>query len=436
MLLGLLVALAVLGSSAVAVALPVLGEDLGIDFAGRAWVLAAFSLAFSVSTACFGRVADLVGLRLPLRVGILLFAIGSLAAALAPTYPILLAGRLLQGLGAGAVPVLAAGVIAALFDDEHRGPAFGALTSVVAIVSGAGPLVGGVVTQLFGWRWVLALPIVQLVLMEPVARLTPAGRSGEGTTLDLRGAGLMAVLVTGVVLVLQSPATGAGPAVLAAAAVTAAAAAALLTRHVVRSPEGFLPLALVRNRRYVLTAVTGPLLLAPYFALVLGVPQILAGEWGWSALQIGLALLPAAALGAVTSRVVGGSAAAAGRERQAALLAAGSAAGLLLAAAGAPRPVLLVAGLGLTACGFAGGQVALLESVTEHAEPAIRGVAIGIFNLLYFTGAGIGTAAVGGLAGILSLPGAVAALAVLPALGVVTALAAARAPATATTAPR
>jgi MFS family permease len=117
-LLGVLVALAVIGSSAVAVALPVLSAELGLDNSGAAWILAAFSLTFSISTAVFGRLADIYGLRLPLRIGGFLFAAGSLAGALAPSFAVLISARLVQGAGAGAVPVLVVGIIAARFDES------------------------------------------------------------------------------------------------------------------------------------------------------------------------------------------------------------------------------------------------------------------------------------------------------------------------------
>lgn len=426
LLLGTLVALTVIGSSAVSVALPVLGEELGMDLAGRAWVLAAFALAFTMSTAIFGRVADIAGLRLPLRLGIALFAAGSLVAALAGSFGVLIAGRLLQGAGAGSVPVLSIGVIAAVFDDEHRARALAGLTSVVALVSGSGPLLGGLLTEFAGWRVVLAVPLLSLLLSEPVARLAPAEPAGTQHGLDLRGAVLLSTVIIGIVLALQSPSTGAGVPVLAGALLVAVVAAALLARHTRHNPGGFLPLALMRDRLFVLTALTGPTLLAPYFALILVIPQVLAGTQGWSPLQIGLALLPPASIGALASRVAGTSAQRVGRHRFTALLGVGSVAGLLLVALGSPAPLALVVGLALTTCGFAGGQVTLLDSVSEHVDEGIRGIATGIFNVAFFTGSSIGAATIGGLSGVISLPGAVAVLAVLPALGVVSALVATR----------
>ena len=427
LLLGVLVALTVIGSSAVAVALPSVGEELGVGLAGRAWVLAVFGLTFSISTAVFGRVADLAGLRLPLRIGVGLLAAGSLVSAFAPVYPVLLAGRVLQGIGAGAVPVLAVGVIAAVFDEEHRPGALGALTGVVALVSGSGPLIGGALAQLVSWRAVVGLPVVALLLMGPVARLAPSGRTGSEQGLDARGAVLVAAVVVGVVLVLQSPSTGAGGPVLAAALALAAGAALLLARHVRRMPEGFLPLAIVRDRVLLLSAGAALPLLAAYFGLLLAIPQVLTDEQGWGPFRIGLALLPAAAAGSLASRVAPVLARRLGRETVAAALCVGSAAGVALAAAAAPRPVLLVAGLACASCGFSGGQVVLLDGVTAAADPRIRGVAIGIFNLLFFTGGAVGTAVVGGLAGLLTLPGALGVLVVLPALGAGSALLAGRA---------
>lgn len=416
LLLGTLVALTVIGSSAVAVALPAVRDDLGLETSGSAWVLATFSLTFAISTAVFGRLADLAGLRRPLRIGVVLFAAGSLVAASANSFSMLIAGRLLQGCGAGAVPVLGIGVLVARFDGEQRARALGGLTAVVSIVSGSGPLIGGAIAETLGWRAVLALPVLALLLMEPVARLAPTHATHVGR-LDVRGALLVGALVTGVVLVLQSPATGAGPVVLVAALTVAFVASVLLVRHTRRAPEGFLPRAVIRSRALLLGSAAGLTLLGSYLAMLFAAPQLLSDGQGWSPLRIGLALLPAALAGAVASRIVSVAADRVGRFRMAAWLGLVSAAGLLLAAAGSAQPLLLVTGFGLCVCGFAGGQVALVDAIPRLVDDSVRGVALGVFNLLFFLGGAVGTAATGGLAGPLTLPGALAVLAILPLAG-------------------
>ncbi|MEO2106882.1 MAG: MFS transporter, partial [Actinomycetota bacterium] len=103
MLLGALIALTVVGSSAVAVAIPVVRADLDLTVSDAAWIFSVFSLSMSVATAVFGRVADIFGLRRPLVVGVLVMALGAAIAASATSLPILLGGRVLQGIGSGAV---------------------------------------------------------------------------------------------------------------------------------------------------------------------------------------------------------------------------------------------------------------------------------------------------------------------------------------------
>jgi len=425
-LLGLLVALTILGSSAVAVALPTVRAEFRLDVGGAAWVLAVFSLGISVATAVFGRVADVAGLRLPLRVGVVLFAAGSLLSAAAQSFPLLLAGRALQGVGAGAVPVLVTGIIVARMDGEARVRALGTLLAVVALVSGSGPLVGGALTALGGWRLVLALPAVALLLLPVIDRLAPPEAPDPGAKVDLRGAALVAVAVTALVLLLQSPSTGAGAALVLPAAAALLGAVVALVGHVRRRPGGFLPRAVVTDPPLLLLAGVGFGILGAYLALLLALPQILAEQGGADPLRIGLTMLPAAAAGALASRVSGRIAARVGPYRLVVALAAAPVGGLLLAAAGAPRPVPLVAGFALAAVGFAAGQATLTELVSELVPAHVRGVAIGLYNLVFFTGGAVGSATVGGLSGPLGLRGALAALAVVPALSVLAALAAAR----------
>lgn len=416
LLLGILVSLTVIGSSAVAVALPVVRADLGLDAPGTAWVMAVFSLAFAVTTAIFGRMADITGLRTPLRIGVGLFAAGSVAAALAWNFPSLIAGRLLQGAGAGAVPVLALGVLAARYDGVARGKALGALTAVVSIVSGSGPLIGGGITELLGWRAVLGIPVLALIVLEPVARIAPA-QPGTGGQIDWRGAAFVAAFTTGVVLLLQSPATRAGPALVVGAVLLAVVGAVAARRHIRAVPEGFLPARVLGNRDVVLSSLAGMTLLAAYLGMILAVPLILSADQGWGPLRIGLVMLPAALTGAVVSRMVGGTAQRLGRYRVVAALATASGAGLLLAGMASSVPALMIVGLAGVVAGFAGGQVALIDGIAALVDDDVQGVAMGVFNLVFFTGGAVGSAVVGGIGGAASLPVALMCLAALPFAG-------------------
>lgn len=422
MLLGGLVALAIIGSSAVAVALPALAADLGLDVAGQAWVLAAFGLTFALATASFGRLADLIGLRAPLLVGVGLFAAGSVLAAAAGTFGVLIAGRLVQGAGAGAVPVLVTGVIHARFAGAARARMLGAIGAIVSIISGSGPLIGGAITHVLSWRAVVGLPVVAVLLLAPVAKLAPAHRrDADSPGVDVRGAALVGVTLGGVMILLQASDGGlAVPLVVGVAAVTVLAGGAL-TVHVRARPRGFLPRRLLANPglRRACGAAFG--MLAAWLAMLLAVPSLLAAAHGWSPLPIGLAMLPGAATGAIVARAVTTRGSHLDRGRTAAALLLVGAGGLGLAGAVGTAPVALIVAFGMVAACFAAGQVVLLDAVPSLVPEALRSGAVGLVNLTLFTGGAVGSAAAGGLEGLVGLRGALAVLAVVPLAGAVAA---------------
>ena len=407
LVLGCLVALTVIGSSAVAVALPEVGRDLDLSTAGRAWVLAVFTLAFSVSTAAFGRLGDVLGLRTPLLVGGTVLGVGSILAAAAQSGELLLAARVVQGVGAGAVPVLVTGVVAAVVPKAERGAAFGAITAVVTVVSGSGPFLGGALTAAVSWRAVVAVPALALLLLVPAARLAPREPADAGGRVDTAGLTLVGLVAVGVVVALQAPATGLGAGVsTAAAGVAVVALLGVVARHrraAARAgddaPREVFPARELAGRGvFLLLCFSALPLLAAYLGLLFAVPEVLGVQRGWDPLEIGLALLPAAAVGATASRLLGARAVRLGRLRL--VVGAGllSAAGLLLGAAGTDVPVLLVVGFACVSASFGAGQAALLDTLPLVVPEESVGSAFGLFNLIFFTGGAVG-AGLGGRAG-------------------------------------
>jgi MFS family permease len=416
LLLGGMTALTVVGSSAVAVALPQLSAELGLTVGASAWVLAAFALTFALGTAVFGRLTDVAGLRLPFVIGIALLVAGSFVAASAATFPALVAGRLLQGAGSGSVPVLSVAILQVLVPRERRARALGGLTAVVTIVSGSGPFIGGALAQLGGWRLVLAVPALGLALAVPIVRLAASEPVAQGR-LDTRGLVLVTVSVGGLLLLLQGANTGLTAAGTAVVAGSSVCAAALLALHVRARPGGFLPSAVLSNGHLIRGALAGATLLAAYVSTLFALPNILSAGHGWSPLAIGTAMLPAAAAGAAASRLAGVVAARRPRSVFVVGAALSSVTGLALAGAFPGHPWLLVTGFALVAAGFGAGQVFLIDAVPRLVEPEVRGAALGVFNLLFFLGSAVGAAALGGLVDVLGVPAAMIVMAAAPALG-------------------
>ena len=414
LLLGLLFGLAGMGSSSAAVALPLMGAEFGIDIGAATWAISLYVLFLAVTTAIYGRVSDLVGVRLPLIVGIGLMSTGALVAAVAPTYDVLLVARMFQGAGAAAVPTLGIAVLSGRYDGEIRGLALGRLAGMAAAVSCLGPLLGGVVEHAFGWRAVMALPILG-VLVLPFLWKALTGE-GTGASLDILGAVLVAATSGGLVLLVQSPSTGLAVAVVGLLLlVLGAPAVALRVRH---RPHGFLPLAVIRNPTVVRSAIAAAAVPAAWFALLIAVPAVLVGE-GWAAWEVGLLLVPSAVVALFVPRYAGPLLTRIGGARSLAVAGVVATAALLLAALGVAlvSPVLLGGTVILVTVAFGLGQPALSASVGDAVHLDVRGVALGVATLLFLVGGSIGSAVVGGLGGVIGADGSLLVLAALPVLG-------------------
>jgi len=193
--LATLVAVVVANNSASSLAQPAISDAFGAGPADVGWIVFGFGSAFAVATALWGGLTGRFGLGRCLAAGIALFAGGSLVAAFAPTLPLLVAARVVQGAGAGAIPTLSASAIALQFDGPERSRALGTIVASVGLGLAAGPLLGGLTLELVGWQGpvafgILAAPAAVLLARYPFPRPT-------GAVLDVRGAALVAAGVIG-----------------------------------------------------------------------------------------------------------------------------------------------------------------------------------------------------------------------------------------------
>ncbi len=413
-LVGLLFGFAGMGSAAVAVTLPAIAADLDLTTGGVSWVISLYALMLAIATAVYGRVADLAGIRLPLVVGVGLMTAGAVLGAFAPSYEVLLAARILQGTGAAAVPVLGMAIVTARYEGDVRAAALGRVAGTGAAVSALGPLAGGLVEDLTSWRGVVALPALGLLLVPVLWRA--ATTEGTGARLDVLGAVLVAGTAAGLVLLVQSPASGAVIATVGALLLGLGVPA--VAAQVRRRPEGFLPKAVVREPVVVRSALAASAVPAAWFALLIAVPAVLAGQ-GWTPLHIGLALVPSAVTGFLAPRLSGPLIARLGPARSLALSGATAAVALVVAAIGAATASAsaLVVAVVLVTLSFGLGQPSLMAAVGAAVPADVRGVALGIATLVFLVGGGVGSAVVGGAGEALGLDRSLLLLALLPVVG-------------------
>ena len=144
----------VLDVTIVAIALPAIRRDLGFDAAGLQWVISAYTLTFGGGLLLAGRVADLYGRRRAFRAGLVVFALASLACALAPSAAALIAARAVQGTGAALVaPSALALLVATEPEGRARSRALAVWTAAAAGGGASGWVLGGLISSGPGWEW-------------------------------------------------------------------------------------------------------------------------------------------------------------------------------------------------------------------------------------------------------------------------------------------
>ncbi|GLW91329.1 MFS transporter [Actinokineospora globicatena] len=207
-LTGLLLAMltAFLSSTIVSNALPTIIRDLHGSQRQYTWVITAALLASTASTPIWGKLSDLVSKKLLVQLAIGVFTLGSVLAGFAHSMDVLIAWRVVQGLGLGGLQSLVVIVIAAMISPRERGRYSGPIAAVMSVATVAGPLLGGVIvdTSWLGWRWCffvcVPLAIVSLLVVQRTLNLPVVRRKVRidylGATLITAGVSVLLIWVT------------------------------------------------------------------------------------------------------------------------------------------------------------------------------------------------------------------------------------------------
>jgi EmrB/QacA subfamily drug resistance transporter len=296
-------------ASAVNLALPGIQEDLDASTAGLQWVVGAYMAAVAASVVAVSRLGDIVGRRRIFCYGLLVFGLGSLACGLAPDMTVLIAGRVVQGVGGGAVYALSLAVITSSRPPSELGRGVAAWAIAAGLAMSVAPLLGGALVSAFDWRavFLVNVPVVIAALGLTYALLPESRDEQASRHLDLGGAlTLTAGLAMLMIGIIQSGAWGwSSPAVLgliAAGAVTIGAFVAVELRS--RDPLIDLRLFFGNTRFVAANALAIPAYGAIYAVLFLA-PLYLQNIQGLSAAEAGVRLLPFPVLFFLLSRPVG-----------------------------------------------------------------------------------------------------------------------------------
>jgi EmrB/QacA subfamily drug resistance transporter len=391
--------LSFIDASVVNVGLPALARSLGASGAGLSWVINGYTLPLTALLLLGGVLGDVYGRRRLLLAGVSLFGFASLVCMAAPNLTVLLAGRVLQGAGAALLLPNSLSILGATFQREKRGRAIGIWAAAGAAGGAVGPVLGGALIDLAGWRtiFLLNVPLV-LVALGLAFRFVPRDSASRGRSLDFAGAilGTVALTLLTAALTLASSAKAFGWAETA----LASGGIVLLTLFVFverqRQQSALLPLKLFGSRAFTALNTLTLLLYGALGGLLVVIPFVLIEARGYSATAAGAALLPLPLAIALLSPTMGRLAGKTGSRIPLTLGPLIAAAGCLLAVRigsgdgdyfGSALPALLVLSLGMSVA-----VAPLTTAVLATVESQHTGVASGFNSAVARLGGLIATA--------------------------------------------
>ncbi|MDX6740300.1 MFS transporter [Actinocorallia sp. A-T 12471] len=290
----------ILDGSIVTVALPVLQRELGFSAVGLSWTVNAYLIAFGGLLLLSGRLGDLIGRKRMFLTGNAVFTAASVLAGLANGPELLLAARFAQGVGSAMASAVVLGIIVTLFTEPgERAKAIAVFSFTGAVGASLGQVLGGLLTDLLAWNWIflINLPIGLAVVALAVPALPNDRGSGLAQGADVLGAVLVTSgLMLGIYTVVGVERYGwlAGRTLGLGALALALIVGFVIRQATVRNP--LMPLRVLRSRAVAVANVAQMFALSGMFAFQILVALYMQRVLGYSPLETGLAMLPAAIL--------------------------------------------------------------------------------------------------------------------------------------------
>lgn len=397
--------ISVLNQTFVNVVVPDIQEDYGVTQGQVGWVITGYLLVFAVGIPLYGRIADLYSLRRTFAVGLAFLAAGSLFCALAPTLPLLVAGRIVQGVGASAIPALGFAAVAKALPPGERGTALGLLSASVGAGAAVGPVFGGLIAGYLGWHVLFLLTVVfSLGLIPGALRALPGVSKANAERASFAGAirrfdvpgGFSLALGAGFALfgVTEGQVHGFHSPISWGSFVLSVLLAVFFVWRTRTAPLPFVSPTLFRNRAFLATAAVGFFMMFANLGSLVIAPLLLSEHNGLSAAGIGLVLAPGAIVVAVLSPLTGRLSDRLGPRAlvRTGLVVMMASIFFISAYAAGASPIWVAVGLLGQGIAFAAVNSPNANAATATLSQQESGVGLGIYQMTFFLGGGFGPA--------------------------------------------
>lgn len=393
----------ILDTSIVNVALEPISASLHADVSGLQWVVNAYTMTFACLLLTGGALGDRVGAKKIYLTGLLVFAVASALCGLAPTLSVLVLARVFQGIGAALlVPCSLTLINAAYTNADDRASAIGKWAGFGGIAMAAGPLVGGVLIHVLGWRSIFLVNVPLALIGAWLTTRIPTDELTIHSTRHLDGTGQVLAIVAlaaSVAVLIESAELGWHSSWIATGALVAIVAWGLFFLAEAKTREPMLPLKFFKSAVFSAAAFTSMISALVFYGLFFILSLYFQTIRSWAPLQTGLAFLPLTVfvtIGSFSSGAIG--------RRYGSLRLVGC--GFLLYAAGflglytvtESGPYWLIA-LSFPAMGFGAGVItpAVTASLMNVIDPSRAGIAAGVLNASRQAGSAFGVAIFGAL---------------------------------------
>jgi EmrB/QacA subfamily drug resistance transporter len=281
-----------LDSTEVVLALPVIQDDLHVSDPGLQWIQNGYLLMLAATVITCGRLGDILGRSRVFIAGTVVFALGAVVAGAATGEEMLIAARFIQGVGGAAMFALSLAIASNAFPPEKQPTAVGIWAAISSIALGVGPLLGGILVEGVGWRWIFWTYLPFCLAAVVILRLTvdDSGDRQPDQTIDVPGLVTVTAGLGLVVLALVEFEVWGAAAILPLVAGLALLGAFWVIEHRVKNP--LVDFGLFRNRPYFGASIAALAIVAAYWTTMFFEPIYLQGSLGYSVIAAGVLILP------------------------------------------------------------------------------------------------------------------------------------------------